>query len=199
VVLGECRRGDLAPDLAWLQAQLQGPRPPKMVVLSNPCNPTGVLLTEVRAVEAEEAALGCRGAPLGQQARSAQLLAAALCGWQRTDAASSAAAPRLRRRRWSGWRPCAALRARCWCWTTRTRRLCTAGARTTAPPPPTCSTCSPSPRCLRSCRSGWRSSRRPLLCRWRPAAAARRAAAAAPAALPPGGAAAAPTAAVSSC
>ncbi len=47
VLLGPCSPGDLHPDLDWLQAQLQGPRPPKMVVLANPCNPTGVLLPKV--------------------------------------------------------------------------------------------------------------------------------------------------------
>jgi aspartate/methionine/tyrosine aminotransferase len=47
VVLGECGRGDLRPDLGWLRAQLQGPQPPRLVVLANPCNPTGVLLSKV--------------------------------------------------------------------------------------------------------------------------------------------------------
>jgi hypothetical protein len=29
------------PDLAWLAAELAGPSPPKLVVITNPCNPTG--------------------------------------------------------------------------------------------------------------------------------------------------------------
>lgn len=32
------------PDLDWLAAELAGPKPPKMVVITNPCNPTGALL-----------------------------------------------------------------------------------------------------------------------------------------------------------
>eukprot|EP00882_Tetradesmus_deserticola_P031207 GHRQ01035282.1.p1 GENE.GHRQ01035282.1~~GHRQ01035282.1.p1 ORF type:complete len:246 (+),score=86.93 GHRQ01035282.1:437-1174(+) len=41
VVLGPCCAGNLHPDWGWLQQQLAGPQPPKMVVLVNPCNPTG--------------------------------------------------------------------------------------------------------------------------------------------------------------
>ena len=29
------------PDLDWLAAELAGPNPPRLVVLTNPCNPTG--------------------------------------------------------------------------------------------------------------------------------------------------------------
>jgi hypothetical protein len=42
VLLGPCDPDSLHPDLSWLQQQLQGPQPPRMVVLVNPCNPTGV-------------------------------------------------------------------------------------------------------------------------------------------------------------
>ena len=41
VVLGPCNPNTLHPDLQWLEQQLRGPDPPKMVVLVNPCNPTG--------------------------------------------------------------------------------------------------------------------------------------------------------------
>jgi aspartate/methionine/tyrosine aminotransferase len=43
VLLGPCDADSLHPDLQWLQQQLTGPKPPKMVVIVNPCNPTGVL------------------------------------------------------------------------------------------------------------------------------------------------------------
>lgn len=41
VVLGPCSSNTLHPDLDWLQQQLAGDQPPKMVVIVNPCNPTG--------------------------------------------------------------------------------------------------------------------------------------------------------------
>ena len=34
----------MQPDLGWLEAELAGPRPPRAVVLVNPCNPTGAVL-----------------------------------------------------------------------------------------------------------------------------------------------------------
>ena len=44
LVYGQCRRDDWHPDLDWLEQQLQGPDPPKMVTIVNPCNPTGDFL-----------------------------------------------------------------------------------------------------------------------------------------------------------
>lgn len=44
VRFGPCDPASWHPDLEWLQAELNGSTPPKMVVLVNPCNPTGVLL-----------------------------------------------------------------------------------------------------------------------------------------------------------
>ena len=41
VVLGPCHADSMHPDLDWLEAELAGPTPPKLVVLVNPCNPTG--------------------------------------------------------------------------------------------------------------------------------------------------------------
>lgn len=35
---------DLKPDLDWLEAELAGEKPPKMVVIVNPCNPAGACL-----------------------------------------------------------------------------------------------------------------------------------------------------------
>lgn len=46
VVYGECDPQTLHPDLDWLERQLSSPRPPKLVVVVNPCNPTGVLLSQ---------------------------------------------------------------------------------------------------------------------------------------------------------
>jgi len=40
-VAGPCDPRTLHPDLDWLQRELAGPQPPRMVVLVNPCNPTG--------------------------------------------------------------------------------------------------------------------------------------------------------------
>ena len=41
VVFGRCDPATWHPDLDWLQGALAGPAPPRMVVLINPCNPTG--------------------------------------------------------------------------------------------------------------------------------------------------------------
>ena len=41
VVYGRCDPDTWQPDLDWLEQALSGPDPPKMVVLVNPCNPTG--------------------------------------------------------------------------------------------------------------------------------------------------------------
>lgn len=45
VVLGPCNPDTLHPDLDWLEAQCKSDNPPKLVVVVNPCNPTGVLMT----------------------------------------------------------------------------------------------------------------------------------------------------------
>lgn len=44
VKFGPCDPASWHPDLDWLEAELQGGNPPKMVVLVNPCNPTGAIL-----------------------------------------------------------------------------------------------------------------------------------------------------------
>eukprot|EP00878_Enallax_costatus_P016901 GHUV01017742.1.p1 GENE.GHUV01017742.1~~GHUV01017742.1.p1 ORF type:complete len:450 (+),score=122.28 GHUV01017742.1:1027-2376(+) len=59
VLLGPCDSSTLHPDLGWLQEQLERPDPPKMVVIVNPCNPTGVLLPKE---ELEAAADMCAAA-----------------------------------------------------------------------------------------------------------------------------------------
>lgn len=41
VVHGQCDQQTWKPDLDWLEQALAGANPPKMVVLVNPCNPTG--------------------------------------------------------------------------------------------------------------------------------------------------------------
>ena len=43
VCYGPCHPQTFHPDLQWLQRQLDEIQPPKMVVLVNPCNPTGAL------------------------------------------------------------------------------------------------------------------------------------------------------------
>ncbi|GBF95700.1 aspartate aminotransferase [Raphidocelis subcapitata] len=46
LAFGPCCPATLKPDLDWLQRELEGRDPPKMVVLVNPCNPTGVALSK---------------------------------------------------------------------------------------------------------------------------------------------------------
>lgn len=41
IIYGECDPLTLHPNLDWLQTVLRKPTPPKMVILVNPCNPTG--------------------------------------------------------------------------------------------------------------------------------------------------------------
>ncbi|KAK9815338.1 hypothetical protein WJX72_001946 [[Myrmecia] bisecta] len=59
VVYGECDKQTWHPDLDWLERELAGPSPPKVVVIVNPCNPTGVLLSRA---ELERASELCRAA-----------------------------------------------------------------------------------------------------------------------------------------
>ena len=46
VVTGRCHPTSWHPDLDWLQAALASPNPPRMFVITNPCNPTGILMLE---------------------------------------------------------------------------------------------------------------------------------------------------------
>jgi len=46
IVWGECDPHTLHPDITWLRGAMSGPSPPKLVVICNPCNPTGVLLSK---------------------------------------------------------------------------------------------------------------------------------------------------------
>ena len=39
--MGPSDQRTFMPDLDWLQDQLSGPSPPKLVYVVNPCNPTG--------------------------------------------------------------------------------------------------------------------------------------------------------------
>lgn len=48
--LGQCNADSLRPDLGWLRQRLQQPSPPRMVVLVNPCNPTGKHPTSVESL-----------------------------------------------------------------------------------------------------------------------------------------------------
>lgn len=41
VLMGPSDPKTFKPDLDWLEQQLKGPKPPKLVYLVNPCNPTG--------------------------------------------------------------------------------------------------------------------------------------------------------------
>eukprot|EP00873_Tetraselmis_striata_P044831 jgi/Tetstr1/465095/TSEL_009823.t1 len=45
VVFGPCRPDTFHPDLDWLEAEVNGERPPRMVTIVNPNNPTGVLMS----------------------------------------------------------------------------------------------------------------------------------------------------------
>ena len=45
VVYGPCDTSTWHPDLDWLEQELSGPSPPKMVVLVTPNNPTGAHVT----------------------------------------------------------------------------------------------------------------------------------------------------------
>ncbi|KFM24371.1 Aspartate aminotransferase [Auxenochlorella protothecoides] len=59
IVYGPCTPEHLHPDLDWLEAALARPSPPRMVVLVNPCNPTGAVLARG---ELERAARACAAA-----------------------------------------------------------------------------------------------------------------------------------------
>ncbi|GLC33937.1 hypothetical protein PLESTB_000820000 [Pleodorina starrii] len=61
VVYGMCDEASMRPSLEWLRGELAGPQPPKMVVIVNPCNPTGVLLSraELDAFASLCASAGC--------------------------------------------------------------------------------------------------------------------------------------------
>jgi hypothetical protein len=48
VACGPCDPTTLHPDLNWLQHRLEQPSPPRMVVMVNPCNPTGAARTPHR-------------------------------------------------------------------------------------------------------------------------------------------------------
>ncbi|MEW5307472.1 MAG: hypothetical protein WDW38_008716 [Sanguina aurantia] len=54
IIYGECDPLTLHPNLEWLQTVLSKPTPPKMVVLVNPCNPTGVLLSKAEVQQASD-------------------------------------------------------------------------------------------------------------------------------------------------
>lgn len=41
VTLAPCNPDTMHPDLDWLEHELKGQQPPKLVYLVNPCNPTG--------------------------------------------------------------------------------------------------------------------------------------------------------------
>lgn len=56
VAFGPRKPGSGHPDLDWLAAELAGPNPPRLVVLTNPCNPTGTLM---KPEEVERAAALC--------------------------------------------------------------------------------------------------------------------------------------------
>eukprot|EP00879_Flechtneria_rotunda_P018349 GHRR01019246.1.p1 GENE.GHRR01019246.1~~GHRR01019246.1.p1 ORF type:complete len:399 (+),score=104.95 GHRR01019246.1:337-1533(+) len=59
LVLGPSNPNTLHPDWEWLQQELQGPSPPRVVVVVNPCNPTGILLPKE---ELQAAADMCKAA-----------------------------------------------------------------------------------------------------------------------------------------
>lgn len=54
VVYGRCDPESWHPDLDWLEECLQSSSPPHMVVLVNPCNPTGVLMSKCELQRAQK-------------------------------------------------------------------------------------------------------------------------------------------------
>jgi len=54
VIFGECNAQTLHPDLDWLEQILSSSERPKMVVLVNPCNPTGVALSREEVIRASQ-------------------------------------------------------------------------------------------------------------------------------------------------
>ncbi|KAK9809123.1 hypothetical protein WJX72_009699 [[Myrmecia] bisecta] len=54
VVYGPCRPEDWHPDLDWLEQEMHGPQPPKLVMLVNPCNPSGVTLSRAELERASK-------------------------------------------------------------------------------------------------------------------------------------------------
>ena len=59
IIYGPCDPKTFHPDLDFLEQQLASPHPPKVCVLVNPCNPTGVLLSKE---ELDRAAALCAAA-----------------------------------------------------------------------------------------------------------------------------------------
>ena len=53
VVHGKCDPQSWHPNLDWLEQELSQPNPPKMVVLVNPCNPTGNTWTAALAMPSQ--------------------------------------------------------------------------------------------------------------------------------------------------
>ncbi len=54
VVRGQCDPQSWHPNLNWLEQELSQPNPPKMVVLVNPCNPTGKVELHAHAMRRQE-------------------------------------------------------------------------------------------------------------------------------------------------
>ena len=54
IVYGPCDPQTLHPDLAWLEAALAAAAPPTMVVIVNPNNPTGVLMSRQEVQKAAD-------------------------------------------------------------------------------------------------------------------------------------------------
>eukprot|EP00210_Caulerpa_lentillifera_P009383 g8945.t1 len=54
LIEGHCNPHTLQPDLDWLEKRFSEPNPPSLVVLVNPCNPTGILMSKESLTRAAE-------------------------------------------------------------------------------------------------------------------------------------------------
>ena len=60
---GPCDPATFEPDLDWLQKELRSPRPPRLVYIVNPCNPTGACWRSPPCTGLDPAAAPAAGAP----------------------------------------------------------------------------------------------------------------------------------------
>lgn len=129
VRFGPCDPASWHPDLEWLAAELSSGSPPRMVVLVNPCNPTGAE-PQRPSRRARDSITQLEGTT--QTVQEGTVLAVQVCCWPKPS--------------WSGHRHCVKRRARGSLWTTRTSTSRTRARATTASTDLTSSTCSPSQR-----------------------------------------------------
>lgn len=177
MVLGRVDPASFHPDLAWLEQELSQPKPPKLVVITNPCNPTGLrmawrfwlgppsvswgLPTEhcisLQRVGLNFTRFASWDAP---SCLSPSSLLTTICSSQPASYPQPLLPPpqvcSCLGRSWSEPVSCAGGRDPGCCWTIPTSTLCMADGCTTVLLRPMCSTCFHSPRCVASiwCSAG---------------------------------------------